>query len=390
MLPLADNGLREEGLRKPHRSKRDFASMRPIQLDPPMVVGSIEVDLLILNGFTQNSRDRDFMNRYPVTAVSPIDRNLGIGDSVKDQRRRSNPESRIPADAAKPFDDEIEADNEIASPIPLVGVSHGELDPPDVAVVPGHLLEVSFCLDDGHKCSVKALALYPSRSAGTASSASTQLGQQDRSQAQKAHDLHGKEPEAYGYHRVGLNETYVHQRLHYTGNQNRDCQRIHKDAGHVSSVQRQNDCAKNRKVFDTVRVRPHRAPIPILSLHLISPEISDLNSSGKNPAPPVHADRRGQQNHCPRGEPEQPPYRHSHRSASLHPCIEYNFMSKVRDSIHRGNRNVEAFTSESHHGRSGSAKERSHSSTSDVQRLIHRTDPNRTKQGLGPIRAIIC
>ena len=218
MLPLADNRLREEGLRTPHRSKRDFTSLRPIQLDPPMVVGSIEVDLLILNGFTHNSRDRDFMNRYPVTAVSPIDRNLGIGDSVKDQRRRSNPESRIPADAAKPFDDEVEADNEIASPIPLVGVSHGELDPPDVAVVPGHLLEVSFCLDDGHKCSVKALALYPSRSAGTASSASTQLGQQDRSQAQKAHDLHGKEPEAYGYHRVGLNETYVHQRLYYAGN----------------------------------------------------------------------------------------------------------------------------------------------------------------------------
>src|SRR5215471_5100081 len=116
-----------------------------------MVIRPIEVDLLILNGFTQNSCDRDSVNRYPVAAVSPIDRNIGIGDSMKDQCRRSNPESRIPADAAKPFDDEVESDNEIASPIPLVGISHGELDPPDVAVVPGHLLEVSFCLDDGHK-----------------------------------------------------------------------------------------------------------------------------------------------------------------------------------------------------------------------------------------------
>ena len=66
--------------------------------------------------------------------------------------------------------------------------------------------------------------------------ASTQLGQQDRSQPQKADDLHEKEPEAYGCNRVGLNEAYVHQGLHDAGNENRDCQRIHKAAGHVSNV----------------------------------------------------------------------------------------------------------------------------------------------------------
>ena len=143
-------------------------------------------------------------------------------------------------------------------------------------------------------------------------SASTQLGQQDPSQPQKADDLHEKEPEAYGCHRVGLNETYVHQRLHYAGNQNRDCQRIHKGAGHVSNVQPQNNCAKNRKVFDAVRVCPDRAYVSICSLNLISPEAAYRHTSRQNPTPAVYPNRSEQQQYGPSGESHQHPHGYRH------------------------------------------------------------------------------
>src|SRR5580765_8760695 len=130
--------------------------------------------------------------------------------------------------------------------------------------------------------------------------ASTQLDQQDPCQPQKT-DEHEKESEAYGCHRVDLNEAYVHQRLHYAGNQNRNCPRIHEGAGHVANVQPQNNCAKNRKVFDAVRVGPHRAYVPI-GFNLISPEAAYRHTSRQNPTPTVYPNRSEQQQYGPSGE----------------------------------------------------------------------------------------
>ena len=43
---------------------------------------------------------------------------------------------------------------------------------------------------------------------------------------------------------------------------------IDESASHVSNVQRKDDSAKDRKIFDTVRMGAHRAFVPICSINL--------------------------------------------------------------------------------------------------------------------------
>src|SRR4026208_218737 len=104
--------------------------------------------------------------------------------------------------------------------------------------------------------------------------ASTQLAQQDSNQPEKTDNLREEEPEAHGCYRVGLDEAYVHQRLHDAGKQNRDCKRINRGAAHVAGVQAEDDRAKNREILDAVCMCPHSPLVPVRSLDVISAEVA--------------------------------------------------------------------------------------------------------------------
>jgi hypothetical protein len=107
----------------------------------------------------------------------------------------------------------------------------------------------------------------------------------------KADELDKKKCEADSGHSIGLDETHVDQRLCNAGSENADRKEIYGKAADASNGECQHNSSKHRKVLDAVRVSPHRAPIPILSLDSISPELADRHSSGKNSAPAIHPNR---------------------------------------------------------------------------------------------------
>src|SRR6188472_3097650 len=95
----------------------------------------------------------------------------------------------------------------------------------------------------------------------------------------KADELDKKEREAHSCHSISLHKTYVDQRLRNASSQNTYRQEIYSGAANACNVKCKHNDSEHWKVLDAVRVSPHRAPIPILSLDPISAEIADRKSS---------------------------------------------------------------------------------------------------------------
>ena len=121
----------------------------------------------------------------------------------------------------------------------------------------------------------------------------------DSNQPQKADKLHEKKREPHGCYGVCMDETYVHKRLENSGDKNRHCQRIYQRARYVTNVESKDNRAENRKIFDAVRVSPHRALIPFLPPSGISREFLDRYPSTEDAAPAINPDRKKQQKKPP-------------------------------------------------------------------------------------------
>jgi hypothetical protein len=164
-LPLRGDGLRQKRLRIPHGTERDSAIFRPVQLDCPAKIRPIEIDFLVLNLVALDPSDRNVVDRRLKIGISPIDSDLRVGYAVEYESRRSDLECRAAIDTAQPLQDEVEPEHEVAGPIVLLWLADPKLDPPDMAVVPGHLLEVGFCLCNRHQLSSNAALSGPASGA---------------------------------------------------------------------------------------------------------------------------------------------------------------------------------------------------------------------------------
>jgi hypothetical protein len=151
MLPIAQHRLCQQRLGEAHGAEGDLAAGRPVEPNLPPVVRPIEVDLLIGDGRPLDPIDGHRMDRGPEAAVAPVDRDPRVGDAVEHEGRRGDPELRAPADAAQSLDDEVDPEQEVAGPVALVRIAHDDIEPSEVAVVPGQALEVRFGVGDGQR-----------------------------------------------------------------------------------------------------------------------------------------------------------------------------------------------------------------------------------------------
>lgn len=129
-------------LGKANRAKADHAALGPVEQNPPAIVGPVEVDLLVSDRLALDPIDGHRVHRGSEPAVTPVDLDAQIRDPMEDEGRWGDAKLRAAADAAEPLNDEINVQDEIARPVRLASVAGAQLEPPDVAIVPGHLVEV--------------------------------------------------------------------------------------------------------------------------------------------------------------------------------------------------------------------------------------------------------
>src|SRR5262245_60103171 len=120
MLPFRDDWFGQERLCEPDGPKRDLSTSRPVQHDPPPVVGPIQIDLLIWDELTHNLADGHLMNRDAEATLTPRDSDSWVGHTMEGESCRSDLELRTPVDTTQPFDNEVDAEKQVACPIPFL------------------------------------------------------------------------------------------------------------------------------------------------------------------------------------------------------------------------------------------------------------------------------
>ena len=117
MLPFRDDWIGQERLSEPDGAKRDLSTSRPVQHDPPPVVGPVQIDLLIFDELTHNLADGHLMNRDSEATLTPRDPDSWVGHAMEGKCCWSDLELRPPVDATQPFDNEVDAEKQVACPI---------------------------------------------------------------------------------------------------------------------------------------------------------------------------------------------------------------------------------------------------------------------------------
>src|SRR6188768_3061512 len=123
MLAWAQHRLGAQALREAGRAKGDFAAGGPIGPDRPPIVAPVEKYLLLFHWLSHDAVDRDRVDRRLKAALAPAHADARVGDAVKYERRRRDPELERLVHPADPFDDEVEVEREVAGPVARVWVA---------------------------------------------------------------------------------------------------------------------------------------------------------------------------------------------------------------------------------------------------------------------------
>jgi hypothetical protein len=136
-------------------------------------------------------------------------------------------------------------------------------------------------------------------------------------QPQKAGNLDGKEREANSHHGIRLDESDVRQRLENTRNDHSRCESIHQVALHVSNVKREDNSAKDRQVFETIRMRPGATHVPSRPFHLLGPKALNRRTPRQDVTPSIDTNSRYEEKHCPCRKRQEHPHGLAHVPSSL-------------------------------------------------------------------------